>query len=106
MLSSYYTTTSIPSKYTLNEIEQYQTKIVTDNDRDECPLSYWNRNEKLLPKLSRIANELIPIPATSVKSEQNFSAAGRLINDRRTTIKSDHVDALLFVRSNISHLKH
>lgn len=76
-------------------------KIDTDNDRDGFPLSYWNRNEKLLPKFNKIADELIPILATSVKSEQNFNAAGRLINDRRTTIKSDHVDALLFVRSNI-----
>ena len=102
MFASYYSCSTIAPKYQISEIERYQTKIISDSECDENPLLFWSRNSLHFPKLSKIATELISIPATSVKSEQDFSAAGRLINDRRTSLKSDNVDALLFGRFYMS----
>lgn len=107
IFSQYYKPTNVPKKYQSSEVERYQTMIVTDVDVEQCPLEFWSRNNirKSFPKLSMIAIELISTPATSVKSEQNFSSAGRLINDRRSNMTSDNIDALLFVRSNKSYIK-
>ena len=104
LLASYYTTTSVPIRYKLNEIEGYRVMPVTDQDRDHSPILFWHRNSEAYPKLSKIAMSLIPIPATSVKSEQNFSAAGLIFSDRRSKLNSDTVDTLLFIKSNMSSM--
>ena len=48
-----------------------------------------------------VAKKLLAIPATSTPSERSFSVAGRLIEERRTSLDPDNVNALLFLHSNI-----
>ena len=105
MLASYYTATTIPKKYNLSELERYRVYVVSGQDCNETPLGFWNRNISTFPKLIQIAMDRISIPATSVKSEQNFSAAGRLVSDRRTCLNSDTIDSILLVKSNTSYVK-
>lgn len=106
MFSVYYKCSDTQPRNQLTEIQKYHTRLVSDKDVDENPLKFWNRSEinLLFPKISKIAKEVLSIPATSVKSEQNFSAAGRLINDRRSHLKSSNIDAILFDRSNIARI--
>lgn len=40
LLASYYTTTSIPVKYKLTEMESYRVMHVRDQDRDENPIAF------------------------------------------------------------------
>ena len=48
-----------------------------------------------------VAKKILAIPATSTPSERSFSVAGRLIEERRTSLDPENVDKLLFLHSNI-----
>ena len=104
MLSDFYSVTVSSQRTSLSEIEKYQVMFVTESDKDDSPIVFWQRNSHLFPNLSVIAIKLLSIPATSVKSEQNFSAAGHMMNDKRANLGSDVLDALLYLKSNHSML--
>lgn len=60
------------------------------------PLLWRKSHESMLPLLSRKARQLLCIPATSVPSERVFSTAGDILSYQRSTLKSKHVDYLIF----------
>ena len=45
--------------------------------------------------LSQVARGLLAVPATSTSSERSFSLAGRTLEERRTQLAGDDIDALL-----------
>lgn len=65
------------------------------------PLLWWKSQESMLPLLSRKARQLLCIPATSVPSERVFSTAGDILSAQRSTLKSKHVDYLIFLKKNL-----
>lgn len=65
------------------------------------PLLLWKSHESMLPLLSRKARQLLCIPATSVPSESVFSTAGDILSAQRSTLKSKHVDYLIFLKKNL-----
>ncbi|KAJ8351984.1 hypothetical protein SKAU_G00234600 [Synaphobranchus kaupii] len=66
--------------------------------RSQSLLDVWQeKSGGLVP----VAKKLLAIPATSTPSERSFSVAGRLIEERRTSLNPENVDALLFLHSNI-----
>lgn len=65
------------------------------------PLLWWKSHESILPLLSRKARQLLCIPATSVPSERVFSTAGDILSAQRSTLKSKHVDYLIFLKKNM-----
>ena len=69
---------------------------------DENPFEFWSLRKKegvLLP-LFPVATKFLCVPATSVPSEQLFSAAGDLIREARSRLSPDNVDMLLFLYKN------
>ncbi|GFN94710.1 Zinc finger bed domain-containing protein 1-like [Plakobranchus ocellatus] len=69
--------------------------------RDADPLAWWRENEALLPKLQVLAKNYLCILATSVPPERLFSKAGELICDRRSCLKPDNVNMILFLNKNL-----
>ncbi|GFO49234.1 Zinc finger bed domain-containing protein 4 [Plakobranchus ocellatus] len=69
--------------------------------RDANPLDWWKDYSLTNPRMARITKNVlaIPLPATSVLSERLFSKAGELISCRRTTLKSKHIDMILFLNN-------
>ena len=70
--------------------------------RDVEPLEWWATKKKdgfLVPFID-LVRKFMCVPATSVASEQLFSAAGELISDRRSRLSSDNVNMLLFLNKN------
>lgn len=65
------------------------------------PLCWWKTNELQFPFLSKLAKALLCIPATSVPSERVFSTAGDILTAQRASLKSKHVDMLLFLKKNL-----
>ncbi len=61
-------------------------------------LNFW---QEMSDGLMLAARRLLAIPATTTPSERSFSIAGRLIEERRTTLNPENVDTLLFQHSNI-----
>jgi hypothetical protein len=86
-------------------IDDLQTKRSTELDRylDEDPIraeeldviNWWMGNVAKYPTLSRIARDLFAVPATSVPSESAFSIARKTINDFRSSLTPETVEALI-----------
>ncbi|XP_065321739.1 uncharacterized protein LOC135929151 [Gordionus sp. m RMFG-2023] len=65
-----------------NDITKYLNLKISIEEEDilqKDVLLWWKRQEKNLPKLSRLARKILAIPATSATSERGFSIAGRFL---------------------------
>ncbi|XP_039661199.1 E3 SUMO-protein ligase ZBED1-like [Perca fluviatilis] len=67
----------------------------------EDPLDWWHRQKGTFPLLSRLAKRYLCIPGTSVSAERVFSTAGDVITAKRSALKPDHVDQLVFLHKNL-----
>ena len=67
----------------------------------EDPLDWWHRHKGTFPLLSRLAKRYLCIPGTSVSAERVFSTAGDVVTAKRSTLKPDHVDQLVFLHKNL-----
>ena len=77
----------------VDEVDSYLSS--TDSVSDV--LSFWKAKEATWPKLAHCARWVLSVPATSTSSERVFSAAGRTLDDRRSQLKPETVDGLLFL---------
>jgi hypothetical protein len=85
--------------------DDLRTRRSTELDRylDEDPIraeeldiiNWWMGNATKYPTLSRIARDLFAVPALSVPSESAFSMARRTINDFRSSLTPETVEALI-----------
>ncbi|CAG9793081.1 unnamed protein product [Diatraea saccharalis] len=77
-----------------NLIIEYMSEKRLPRDQDQ--LKYWQINIKKFGGLSHIARTYLSSPATSVPSEQFFSAAGIVYDPRRNRLLGDKAAKLLF----------
>lgn len=71
------------------------------NDKEMIPLdvlAWWKCNQQRYPILSKIARDILAIPASTVASEASFSASGRVVNEYRTRLKPDLIEALVCLK--------
>lgn len=80
------------------EDDEDEQRHIMDYDRDL--LGWWKINILMHPKLAKLARSVLCVPASS-SSERVFNAAGRMIEQRRTTLKPATVDAILFLHDNM-----
>lgn len=67
----------------------------------EDPLNWWREHEVMFPLLSRLSKQYLCIPGTSVSAERVFSTAGDVVTAKRSALKPDHVDQLVFLQKNL-----
>ncbi|XP_040209394.1 E3 SUMO-protein ligase ZBED1-like [Rana temporaria] len=67
----------------------------------EDPLNWWREHEVIFPLLSRLSKQYLCIPGTSVSAERVFSTAGDVVTAKRSALKPDHVDQLVFLQKNL-----
>ena len=71
---------------------------VRDSDGNfNYPLIWWKITEATLPYLAKLARRTLNIPSTSAPSERVFSSAGIYVNKRRARLRSDIVEATVFL---------
>ncbi|KAH9361951.1 hypothetical protein HPB48_003640 [Haemaphysalis longicornis] len=75
-------------------------------DSDSCEdirrlLEWWGAQRKKYRGLSFLAKKVLSIPSTSASSERNFSAAVYVLQERRTCLKPENLDNLLFLHKNM-----
>ena len=63
-------------------------------------IKWWKENCHRFPHLSKLAAEILNIPATSTASERTFSKAGLTVSSLRSCLKPKNVDALVFLNKN------
>lgn len=78
------------------KIDQVSTKI--------NPFNWWKDNQEEFPILASLAREYLAIPATSTPSEHLFSSAGNLMTVKRTSLKPNLFERILFLQRNIKVL--
>ncbi|KAK3924635.1 Transposable element Hobo transposase [Frankliniella fusca] len=94
--------TAPPDSLTLrmDEVDQY---LMTGSPvQSEKLLEYWKAQFDApsgLRKLAKLAQRTLGKPATSAPSERVFSAAGFLIQERRTRLAADMVDKTIFLHA-------
>ena len=59
-------------------------------------LQWWSHNSAQFPNVVKLAKKYLCVPATSVPAEQVFSVAGEVINNKRSSLKPENVDMLVF----------
>ncbi|KAL2101911.1 hypothetical protein ACEWY4_003672 [Coilia grayii] len=83
----------------VDEVQDYSSTNFDLGSVDENLLSFWKAQGQTFPRLQHLAKRILSIPATSAASERSFSAAGRVIEARRSRLNPDTVDAILFLHS-------
>lgn len=81
------------------ELANYLLEPTTDWESD--PLVTWKELEKRFPLLASFAKKFLSVPATSVNSEQVFSAAGQLYDPLRSRMTPKTAEMLLFLNRNL-----
>jgi hypothetical protein len=69
-----------------------------DNDTKD-PLQWWIAHKAGFPVLSRLAFDLLSIPAMSSECERAFSKAGYMVTGRRNGVEADIIEATEMLRS-------
>lgn len=64
-------------------------------------LAWWKEHATLFPKLHNLARKFMCTPASSVPSERLFSKAGELISHRRSSLKEENINMILFLNKNM-----
>ena len=61
---------------------------------------WWKVNELRFPNISKLAKSMLCVPATSTAAERVFSAAGNTVSKRRSCLKPENIDRILFLNKN------
>ncbi|CAB5387233.1 unnamed protein product [Rhizophagus irregularis] len=81
----------------IDEIQTYLSLSLMNEETD--PLEWWKVNESQFSHLSQMARDYLPIPATSVPSEQSFSVGKNLITDKRNCLAGKTIRICMCLQS-------
>lgn len=87
----------IPPK--VDELARYLSMDIDKTFLCEDPLEFWRKHQQIFPVLTKLARRIHCIPASSAAVERQFSGAGVVINERRTSLEPAQVNNILFIRS-------
>jgi hypothetical protein len=91
-LSNSTSSTSLPSEL---ELEMYLAKTRIPRSKSFDILAWWKSNSSEYPTLSRMAQDVLAIQASTVASESAFSTGRKLISEFRTRLTPKTVEALI-----------
>jgi hypothetical protein len=89
------------------ELDAYLRYKVTKQDEvilEQSLLFWWKSKSAKIegwPLIAQVARDVLCEPASSAKSECNFSDAGNTITKKRNQLQPDKVDDLMFLRSTL-----
>jgi hypothetical protein len=69
-----------------------------DLDESFDILSFWKGNQFRYPEVAAMARDILSIPVSTVASESTFSVGGRVIDQYRSSLKPNIVEALICTR--------
>ncbi|CAF1508392.1 unnamed protein product [Adineta ricciae] len=85
-----------------DELERFLAKRLNILDLPDNPLDFWRNHRMEFPILAKVSRQVFSIPATSAAVERTFSAGGNVVTKRRTNIKPEQLNNVLFLRSYYS----
>jgi hypothetical protein len=72
--------------------------MMNDAEENFDILSYWKVNEFRYPTVTAMARDILSIHISTVASESTFSVGGRVIDQYKSLLKPDIVEALVCTR--------
>nr|XP_051211316.1 zinc finger BED domain-containing protein RICESLEEPER 2-like [Lolium perenne] len=88
-----------------NELETYLKEDIFPRRDDFNILEWWALHSSKYPVLSRIARDILAVPASVVPSESAFSTGQRVVSDYRSRLKSTTVEALICLQDWLKHVQ-
>ena len=77
------------------ELDHYLKEQLTPRKEEVDILQWWKAKSDTYPVLSRIARDVLAIPASTVPSESAFSTGGRVVSDYRSSLAPTTIEALI-----------
>ena len=81
------------------EIERYYT--ITKPDTESNLLDWWKLQALSYPVLAKLAKNYLCICASSSPSERRFSASGNILSKKRTLLKAQKLNMVVFLAKNL-----
>ena len=88
-----------PTQNVKREIIQYESSSKADPDKN--PLEWWKIHNSDFMILSKLAKKYLCVMASSAPSERVFSTCGLTITNKRTLLKPERVNQLVFLSKNL-----
>ncbi|XP_031383504.1 uncharacterized protein LOC116197488 [Punica granatum] len=85
-------------RLTSPELEKYLDETRSDRKTDLDILEYWKLNSQRYPTVARMTRDILSIPVSTVASEAAFSCGGRVLDQYRSSLKPNLVEALMCSR--------
>ena len=79
------------SKNATELVNEYLNYSFETNHMDFDILQWWRSRESTFPILTKIARDVLVVPASTIASESAFSAGGRILTDRRSSLAPESV---------------
>ena len=98
-----YTTSGSSSARTVSELDLYfDSRFSLNEDEGPVPnqidvLDWWGTHEKDFPILASMAKEIFSIPASTVAVESAFSVGGNVLDDRRSRLSGQNMEATMLL---------
>ncbi|KAK4593439.1 hypothetical protein RGQ29_017518 [Quercus rubra] len=80
------------------QLELYLDEPRMDRNAKLDILAFWKGNEFRYPELAAMARDILSIPISTVASESTFSVGGRVIDQFKSALKPDVVEASVCTR--------
>ncbi|KAG6682132.1 hypothetical protein I3842_13G123200 [Carya illinoinensis] len=81
-----------------NQLELYLDEPRADRNANLDILDFWKGNEFRYPDLANMARDILSVPVSTVASESFFSVDGRIIDQFKSALKPDIIEALVCTR--------
>ncbi|BFG20932.1 hypothetical protein CerSpe_072060 [Prunus speciosa] len=91
------------SEESITSSQKSQLQLYLDEQKVERKinlnvLDFWKANQFRYPELSILARDVLSIPISTVASEASFSVGGRVLDQYRSALKPENVEALICTR--------
>lgn len=86
-----------------NELDRYLEEELFPRKEDFDILQWWSLHSSKYPVLSRLARDILAVPASVVPSESAFSTGQRVVSDYRSRLDSTTVEALICLQDWYKH---
>ncbi|CAB4306765.1 unnamed protein product [Prunus armeniaca] len=81
-----------------SQLQLYLDEPKIDRKINLNVLDFWKVNQFRYPELSILARDVLSIPISTVASEASFSVGGRVLDQYRSALKPENVEALICTR--------
>ncbi|PIC24815.1 hypothetical protein B9Z55_017990 [Caenorhabditis nigoni] len=84
-----------PMSSAKNELEDYQRMTMSLEERDLCPLQFWDRHSSRFPRLSKLANSVFCVLSSESICERAFSHLNKVFRPDRFNTEPELVEKLM-----------